>query len=247
VRPVARYLGAAFGLSIALSVVLAATGAQRSPAAFLAMVIPAAALVVVGAPSVDWGRFPAAYLPAALFLMPAVMHAAMLPVTVLYAGGIPWRSDSAAHILASALFGIAIVSMLALFEEVGWRAWLLPELETRLGGRGAVVAVSAIWAIWHLPYVLSGILHFDHVPTIQAAAILPLGQFGAGLILGWLWTRSRSIWIVSIAHGALNNWGQFAFKFMQDDPVVNAHEAAILLAGSLALVAVGAALLARRT
>jgi membrane protease YdiL (CAAX protease family) len=32
----------------------------------------------------------------------------------------------------------------------------------------------------------------------------------AGLIIGWLWLRTESIWLAAIAHGAMNNWGQYA-------------------------------------
>jgi hypothetical protein len=64
----------------------------------------------------------------------------------------------------------------------------------------------------------------------------------AGLVIGWLWVRSESIWIVAIAHGALNNWGQYAFKFMRDfaapGPML------LLGAGFLGLLIVGTCLVA---
>ena len=61
----------------------------------------------------------------------------------------------------------------------------------------------------------------------------------AGLVIGWLWLRSESMWLVMLAHGALNNWGQYAFKYMQDfvaaDPavVLGVGNVGLLLAGSL--------------
>jgi hypothetical protein len=37
--------------------------------------------------------------------------------------------------------------------------------------------------------------------------------------------------IVSIAHGSLNNWGQYAFKYMQDSPKDFELQQICLLAG----------------
>jgi membrane protease YdiL (CAAX protease family) len=65
-----------------------------------------------------------------------------------------------------------------------------------------------------------------------------------GLILGWLWLRTESIWLVAIAHGASNNWGQYVFKFMKDSGTPN-RDLAVLDSGSLALLLVGALLLWR--
>jgi len=36
-------------------------------------------------------------------------------------------------------------------EEMGWRGFLQPNLESRIGWLYATLVVSAIWALWHLP------------------------------------------------------------------------------------------------
>jgi GrpB-like predicted nucleotidyltransferase (UPF0157 family) len=58
---------------------------------------------------------------------------------------------------------------------------------------------------------------------------------GASLVLGWLWVRTESLWIVAIAHGALNNWGQLAFKYIRAFD----SEATVLAAGNGALLLLG--------
>jgi membrane protease YdiL (CAAX protease family) len=275
-RPIVVFVAIVYGLSASLSLLIGLTGGHQSPLiglSYLSMLLPSAAVVIVNIamhepPRIRWDRFPLRYLPAALLLFPAVLHAVMLPAMAAINGGVPWQdwltpqTDGLYHappsrgwgavtlpglagrIAMNALFGLAAVSMLALFEEIGWRAWLLPRIKERMGGRAAVAITAIVWALWHVPYQLSGIQHIDGVPPLNLALTLPVGTAAAGLILGWLWLRTESIWLVSIAHGSLNAWGQYAFKFTRDSGAP-AMDLAVLTAGSLCLMAVGIVLLFR--
>jgi membrane protease YdiL (CAAX protease family) len=146
----------------------------------------------------------------------------------------------AGRVVLNATVGVLVVSVLAIFEEIGWRAWLQPRLQARMGTRRAVVMTSALWAAWHIPFQLSGVQHVDGVSPAMLALTLPVGTFAAGLVIGWLWLKTESIWIVSLAHGGLNNWGQYAFKYMQFG---QAPDMVVVSAGSLAMLILGALLL----
>jgi membrane protease YdiL (CAAX protease family) len=241
---------------------------------YAAMFIPAVALLVVRFAlkedlRIRWTRFPLNYVPLAVLLIPVLLHAVMLPVTAAFEGGLPWQdwltpqADGLYHtppqrgwgaltagglalrIAFNAIAGLIVVSILAFFEEVGWRAWLLPRLAERMGGRRAIVVVAVLWALWHLPFALSGI-YFDF-PTVQKALLatltLTLGNIAFGLVIGWLWVRTESVWIVSLAHGAVNNWGQYAFKYTRDFVMID--DTLVLAAGVLAVFVVGLFLVAR--
>jgi len=275
-KAIVVFIATSYGLSIALSLIIGLTGGHESPLigfGYLSMFLPAIAVLIVNfamneRPRVHWDRFPLHYLPLALFLMPAVLHAVMLPLMIAVQGGLRWQDwltplgdglyhtpvargwgtltlpELLGHIAFNAVIGVVFTSFLAFFEEIGWRAWLLPRLEDRMGARRAVVLTSIIWALWHVPFELSGILHIDGISPLTLALTFPLGTIASGLILGWLWLRTESIWLAAIAHGALNNWGQYAFKYMQDSANPNT-DLAVLTAGSLAMLAVGALLLWR--
>lgn len=275
-KAIIAYIGIAFALSIALSLLVGLTGGHDSRIfglAYLSMFLPAVAVSIVyltmkEAPLVRWDRFPWSYLPVAVLLIPAVLHLSMLPAMAFIKGGLPWQDwltpqsdglyhaptsrgwgiltmqDLIAHIVFNALVGLAIVSFMAFFEEIGWRAWLLPRLKVRLGARRAVVVVAIIWALWHVPFELSGILHIDGVSPIKLALVVPPGTMAAGLILGWLWLRTESVWLAAVAHGALNNWGQYAFKYMKESSTPG-EDIAVLSTGSLTLLVVGILLLSR--
>jgi membrane protease YdiL (CAAX protease family) len=273
-KAINAYIGIAYALSIALSLIIGLTGGHNSriiDLEYLSMFLPAIAVVVLylgskEAPRIVWHRFPLSYLPVALLLMPAVLHLAMLPAMAFLERGLHWQdwlspeSDGMyhtprsrgwgnlttggliAHVAINALIGLAIVSFMAFFEEIGWRAWLLPRLKDKLGARWAIVTVAIIWALWHVPFELSGILHIDGVSPVKLALVVPPGTMAAGLILGWLWIRTESVWLVAIGHGALNNWGQYAFKYMRDTQNTNADLVA-LSSGYFALLVVGILLL----
>jgi membrane protease YdiL (CAAX protease family) len=274
-RPVVGFVATAYALSAVLSLFIGLNGGHESPfigLGYLSMFIPAISVAVINQiwrgsqQPIGYTRLPTRYIAVALFLIPAAMHAVMLPVAAAV-GSLQWQewsrpaADGLYHTPASrgwgavtatglvlriavnALAGVFVVSILALFEELGWRAWLLSRLRERIGSRRAVVITSVIWAIWHLPYILAGILHVDGIPKGWTALIAAIGIFGSGLVIGWLWLRTQSIWIVALAHGALNNWGQYAFKFVSS--VAQPSDGVVLGAGGLALVAVGSVLLIR--
>ncbi len=184
--------------------------------AVVAMFFPAiaviAARVATGAPPADagWRRFPIRWLPAALLAMPLTIHAVALPVTAHLEGGLPWlawlspAADGLIHtpesrgwgeltavglvgrVALNAVLGLLLVSVFALFEEIGWRAWMLPRLVARWGERQGALASAAIWAAWHAPYALSGIHDIPSVPATITAFALPIGHLGAGLVLAAL-------------------------------------------------------------
>ena len=244
--------------------------------ALIAFFFPAIAVLIMtfgfDAPINDagWGRFPFTWLLVALFIFPLAIHLVALPVqAAINNNSLPWQKwltpDEAgfyqtpkgntltrprlvSSILQNALIGVVLVSFFAFFEEIGWRAWMLPRLMDSFDLRTAVFISALIWSLWHVPFVFGGIQQIEGVPTRVMLILYPLGLVGAGIVLGWLWLNSRSIWIVTLAHGALNNWGQFAFKYMEDSPPKETgfHSNVVLLtAVNLTLVALGLIILFR--
>jgi uncharacterized protein len=276
-RAVLVFGAIAYTLSIALSLFIGLSGGYRSRwigLGYISMLLPAVSVLIANAVLRDkhrvigWDRFPLQYLPLALFLMPLVMHAAMLP-TAAAVGRLHWQdwltptvdglyqppaargwgvltpAGLVVRIAVNAITGMIAVSILALFEEIGWRGWLLPHLIGLTSERRALVISSVIWATWHVPYGLAGIQRLDGISAGWTALVVPLGIFGSGLVIGWLWLRTKSLWIVASAHGALNSWGQYAFKFVagEGQPI----DGLVLASGGLALIAVGAILLFQET
>ena len=234
-----------------------------------AMIAPTAAALIVRSRfdedvRIDWRRLPLKYLAVALFLMPGTLQAIMLTRMSL-AGPLPWQAwltpqtdglfyspesrgwgvltteGLVARMALNAVTGLVVASILAVFEEIGWRGWLLPRLAERVGDRLGIVLTSIIWAGWHVPFGLSGIHHIEGMSPMEVALGVPVGVAASGLILGWLWVRTESIWLVAIAHGAFNNWGQYSFKYMTDFTVPD--PGSVAGSGFIGLYVVGIVLL----
>jgi membrane protease YdiL (CAAX protease family) len=80
---------------------------------------------------------------------------------VLFATGLA-RLAPPSQALALALAGILLVllvleSIVGFGEEYGWRGYLLPRLMP-LGEVPATLVIGVIWALWHLPALISGVL-----------------------------------------------------------------------------------------
>jgi len=249
-REIAVFLGVAFGASILLSLVIGLSGGSASSLLRLApltMFVPTLSVLAVRRTTstplgIDGRHLPLRWLPAALFILPLAIHTICLPGVFFLEGKLRWVSVSWPRVVVNAIAGLLVVSFLAFFEEIGWRALLLPRLAGRFGMRRAAVLGAAIWALWHIPYSLSGILHMENVSRLGLALGQPLGTFGAGLFLAFLWFRTGSLPLVSLAHGAFNHWGQFAFKYMKTS---GQHDRTLLFLLTIAVLAVGIGSLTR--
>ena len=94
----------------------------------------------------------------------------------------------------------------AFMEEGLFRGVMLPHFLQRMRFRTANVFQAALFAAWHLVWPLKGYLTGD-VSLIGALAqggLLVLGTFVAGLVYGYLFWRTDSLWAPWVAH-FLNN------------------------------------------
>lgn len=88
-------------------------------------------------------------------------------------------------------------------EEVGWRGYVLPRLQTRYNALISTLILGAIWGFWHLPKFLA---HFDLI----AFAWFMLHCMSFAVVLTWLYNSTQgSLLIVAICHAASNTTSMF--------------------------------------
>jgi membrane protease YdiL (CAAX protease family) len=91
----------------------------------------------------------------------------------------------------------------ALGEEIGWRGFLLPRLNTRFGFSAACLISGLIWAMWH--YL--GILYFGYhgtTPKIYSLICFTLMAVEVSFVLGYIRLKTKSIWPCAILHASHN-------------------------------------------
>ena len=94
--------------------------------------------------------------------------------------------DLFGHGFERVLNGLAIVVVAPVAEEVFFRGFVLGGLVAALGDLRAAVVSSALFAAMH----------------VSVGTFIPL--FAAGMLLAWLYLRTRSIWPPIAAHSAQN-------------------------------------------
>jgi membrane protease YdiL (CAAX protease family) len=90
----------------------------------------------------------------------------------------------------------------ALGEELGWRGYLLPELQRRHRPLIAVGLVAVVHLVWHLPLFAA--------PEGPDPVPFALELLGGGVVLAWLVNRTGLLWPAILAHSA-HNMAQQAF------------------------------------
>ena len=138
------------------------------------------------------------YLWAALF--PLVVVPVALGVAAASGEAIQGLSAESLGTLIP-LFVSAIVWTLIFFgEEFGWRGYLQDRLAP---GKPILAAIltGLIWGVWHYAIVLSG-MSLSGNPV--ALLIYPIQSAVGSIFLGWLRTKSSSVWPACLAHAVGN-------------------------------------------
>lgn len=90
-------------------------------------------------------------------------------------------------------------------EEIGWRGYVLPRLQTKYNALISSLIVGVIWSIWHLPKFLGSGTSSGHSVfwfTVFSLAI--------SVLYTWLYNNTRgSLLLVVLFHAAQNTAGMF--------------------------------------
>jgi uncharacterized protein len=110
---------------------------------------------------------------------------------------------------------VSIVLLIAIPEEFAFRGVLLGSAVSLWGDRQGTVITSAVFGLWHVQPTLATMSDNPGVSDLSATTsgrlVVVLGAvvvtFVAGLLLGWLRLRSRSLLAPVLAHVATNSLG----------------------------------------
>lgn len=199
-HPLVAYYALAFGISVALALLLNVSLIFG----LLALFGPATAAFGVG--SMTQGR------AGTDALWSAVVRWRVHPIWYVAAVGLPlvgYAIGHAAYVAAGhaalplpgAVAPISLVLfILVVGEEIGWRGFLLAGLLRERSPLVATAIVALGWALWHSPlYFVPGMPSYGQSFLAFAAWVVPIS-----FLLTWLWLRTRSVWLATVMHGTLN-------------------------------------------
>lgn len=98
---------------------------------------------------------------------------------------------------------LLVFFVLAFAEEIGWRGYLLPRLQARMGALTASLVLGVIWFGWHIPLLLQG------GPPDWSIPLRGVFIISGAVIYTWLFNNTGgSVLAVSLFHAGTNIWGR---------------------------------------
>jgi len=144
-----------------------------------------------------WRVNPLWYL--VVFLGPVVLVGGAVALNALVGG--PALSLGMPLLGAAIFLAFSIFPGSALGEEIGWRGYVLPRLQTRMSALSASLVLAPIWGLWHLPLWLTG----DPVKTPTFYVPFFASAFAFSVILTWVYNSTGgSLLMVVLLHATAN-------------------------------------------
>lgn len=104
-------------------------------------------------------------------------------------------------------------------EEWGWRGYLLPKMNRKLGTLPMLLVNGVIWGIWYAPLtILLGQYYGKEYAGYPVTGVLATCVFCTvmGIIFSYITMKSGSIFPAIFAHGALNSMVSMGVHFTKD-------------------------------
>ena len=98
---------------------------------------------------------------------------------------------------------VATAVIIGIFEEVGWRGFALPRMQRDHSALWAALVLGVIWALWHLPELVSDPSERELVPYLLAV-------LAYSVLITWLYNSTEgSLPLVILFHAAINTAAKF--------------------------------------
>lgn len=246
-REATVFVAITFVVAIGIALLFPGTKENPGPAALLTLLVPATVVGLIRL-SARMRRAPANPFPLGLrhlglrswpaaVLLPVVAVGSSLAIAA--ALGVVYFDGLAGYVV-SAPINIAVMTLLLLGEEIGWRGYLLPRVAALLPVRKASLVTGLIHACYHLPLLLLTVAYdSDGSRWIVVPGVIVVITAG-GAVFGWLRIRSGSLWPAMIAHATVNTCFVGAPQLLSHDADLAAYvtgEGGILTVITVVLVA----------
>jgi membrane protease YdiL (CAAX protease family) len=141
-----------------------------------------------------------------LLALPALMIVTLLIDVLFSLSSI--TEFSLAKFLPTLLTALPIFFIFAFFEEVGWRGYLSPKLDS-LGMNRLVASaiVAVVWATWHLPYIRELTWVYTSENLFIFIPRFYLLCFAFSILYGEIRSLTVTLWPAVLMHAIANAFG----------------------------------------
>jgi uncharacterized protein len=214
-HPLAAFLVLTYGLTWALWIPLdifrdAAAGPYTSLALLIGSNIPSAVAIVLTLVGFGWGAtrkllgrlliWRISWRWYLVLLAPSALVVGTITLVAVTRGG---PTAALAVPLVSAIIAVAFMTFpgSALGEEIGWRGFALPRVQSRRTALTASLVIGSLHGLWHLPLWLRG--DADHRLSVYPAFLIQ--ALALAVIYTWLYNSTKgSLLLVVLFHTATN-------------------------------------------
>jgi uncharacterized protein len=118
---------------------------------------------------------------------------------------------------------IWIFSLISAFgEELGWRGFLVPQLNKSLSFWKVVLVSGIIWSVWHWPLIIWGGYNNSEIPIWTSLLFFTLSIIVGCTFYTYLRLKSESVWPTVILHGTYNTIVQdFLAPLIKNNHITN--------------------------
>jgi CAAX protease family protein len=167
---------------------------------------------------------------ALVLLLPVVIWGAAVILNVLL-GAVPAVANLVGWPSLLLGFLLYLVNPLAgpLGEEPGWRGFALPHLQSKWSALVASLILSAFWAGWHVPLILSG-----QIPWPLLLSIIPLAIF-----FTWVYNGTNgSLFMAVVFHASFDALGDYIYPLFSGPDLLRDYVLIAVVASVVALIVV---------
>lgn len=120
-------------------------------------------------------------------------------------------------ILLNGTVGLLLPGVFAIGEELGWRGFLVPELNKHVSFTQTSLISGVIWTVYHYPLLIGLVAPKLGVSAWPLLISSMIGGVSISFIVAWLRLRSGSFWTAVLFHAALNAHNQGFFQNMTSE------------------------------
>jgi membrane protease YdiL (CAAX protease family) len=159
-----------------------------------------------------------------ILAVPIAWNVICLVLGYAIAGFQPVEFDFLVPVASFAPFLLFMVVFTGLSEEIGWRGYALPELQTKFTAEKSSWILGVMWGLWHIPSVLLTPFLQNELNTVSVVSLLAgltFGIIGWTIVITWIYNNTQSLFWIIVLHGLSNTIQSYLLLSSNNQPAMS--------------------------